>query len=153
MQGGGTTQKAHKLQNTVTHAMGSTAQKARKLQNTVTHAREEYSTKSKTTKHRHTCKGGVQHKKHKLQNTVTHARGEYSAKSTNYKIPSHMQGGSTAQKAQTTKHSHTCKGGVQRIKKHKLQNTVTHARGEYSAKSINYKTQSHMQGGSTAQKA
>ncbi len=58
-----------------------------------------------------------------------------------------MQGGSTAQKAQTTKHSHTCKGGVQRIKKHKLQNTVTHARGEYSAKSTNYKTQSHMQGG------
>ncbi len=46
-----------------------------------------------------------------------------------------MQGGSTAQKA------------------HKLQNTVTHARGEYSAKSTNYKTQSHMQGGSTAQKA
>ena len=32
-----------------------------------------------------------------------------------------MQGGSTAQKAQTTKHSHTSKGGVQR-KKHKLQN-------------------------------
>ena len=41
--------------------------------------------------------------------------------------------GSTAQKAQTTKHSHTCKGGAQR-KKHKLQKTVTHARGEYSAK-------------------
>ena len=36
--------------------------------------------------------------------------------------------------AQTTKHSHTCKGGVQR-KKHKLQNTVTHTRGEYSVKS------------------
>ena len=47
---------------------------------------------------------GVQRKKHKLQNTVTHARGEYSAKSTNYKTQSHMQGGSTAQKAQTTKH-------------------------------------------------
>ena len=46
-----------------------------------------------------------------------------------------MQEGSTAQKP------------------HKLQNTVTHARGEYSAKSTNYKTQSHMQGGSTAQKA
>ena len=42
-------------------------------------------------------------------------------------------------------------GRVQR-KKHKLQNTVTHARGEYSAKSTNYKKQSHMQGGSTAQK-
>ena len=51
-----------------------------------------------------------------------------------------MQGGSTAQKAQTTKHSHTCKGGVQ-CKKRKLKNTVTHARGEYSAKSTNYKTQ------------
>ena len=96
--------------------------------------------------------GSTAQKPHKLQNTVTHARGEYSAKSTNYKTQSHMQGVSTAQKAQTTKHSHKCKGGVQR-KKHKLQNTVTHARGEYSAKSTNYKTQSHIQGGSTAQKA
>ena len=69
-----------------------------------------------------------------------------------YKTQSHMQGGSTAQKAQTTKHSHTCKGRVQR-KKHKLQNTVTQARGGYNAKSTNYKTQSHMQGGSTTQKA
>ena len=77
--------------------------------------------KAQTTKHSHTYKGGVQRKKHKLQNTVTHARGEYSAKITNYKTQSHMQGGSTAQKAQTTKHSHTSKGGVQR-KKHKLQN-------------------------------
>ena len=125
---------------------GSTAQKAQttKLQNTVTHARGEYSVKStnyktqshmkggsraqkaQTTKHSHTCKGGVQRKQHKLQNTVTHARGEYSAKSTNYKTQSQMRGGSTAQKAQTTKHSHTCEGGVQ-CKKHKLQNTVTHA--------------------------
>ena len=96
--------------------------------------------------------GSTAQKPHKLQNTVTHARGEYSAKSTNYKTQSHMQGVSTAQKAQTTKHSHKCKGGVQR-KKHKLQNTVTHPRGEYSAKSTNYKTQSHIQGGSTAQKA
>ena len=44
-----------------------------------------------------------------------------------------MLGGSTAQKAQTTKHSHTCKGEVQR-KKHKLQNTVTHARGSTAQK-------------------
>ncbi len=36
--------------------------------------------------------------------------GEYSAKSTNYKTQSHLQGRSTAQKAQTTKNSHTCKG-------------------------------------------
>ena len=37
-------------------------------------------------------------------------------------------GGTAHKKAQTTKHSHTCKGGVQR-KKHKLQNTVTYAKG------------------------
>ena len=105
------------------------------------------------TKHSHTCKGGVQRKKHKLQNTVTPTRGEYSAKITNYKTQSHMQGGSTAQKAQITKHSHTCKGRVQR-KKHKLQNTVTHARGKYSAKKHKLQnTVTHMQGRSTAQKA
>ena len=96
--------------------------------------------------------GSTTHKKANYK-TQSHMQGGSTAhKKANYKTQSHMQGGSTAQKAQTTKHRHTCKlggtaqkaqttkhrhtckGGVQR-KKHKLQNTVTHARKDYSAKS------------------
>ena len=65
-----------------------------------------------------------------------------------------MQGGSTAQKAQTTKHSHTCKGGGTAQKAQTTKHSHTCKLGGVQRKKHKlYKTPSHMQGGSTAQKA